>query len=88
MKNNQLLSTAKCRNHENVTYEPLVSGEGLFNELLLMFFVFQVKSNIITPRNGEPLIAATQDFITGKFGVLHLMIKAREFLLTAANSFD
>jgi DNA-directed RNA polymerase III subunit RPC1 len=23
------------------------------------------KSNIITPRNGEPLIAAIQDFITG-----------------------
>ena len=26
-----------------------------------------VKSNIITPRNGEPLIAATQDFITGAY---------------------
>jgi len=26
-----------------------------------------VKSNIITPRNGEPLIAATQDFITGGY---------------------
>lgn len=26
-----------------------------------------VKSNLITPRNGEPLIAATQDFITGGF---------------------
>ena len=25
-----------------------------------------VKSNLITPRNGEPLIAAIQDFITGK----------------------
>ena len=24
------------------------------------------KSNIITPRNGEPLIAAIQDFITGE----------------------
>lgn len=24
-----------------------------------------VKSNLITPRNGEPLIAAIQDFITG-----------------------
>ncbi|XP_066925897.1 DNA-directed RNA polymerase III subunit RPC1-like isoform X1 [Clytia hemisphaerica] len=26
-----------------------------------------VKNNLITPRNGEPLIAATQDFITGAF---------------------
>ena len=26
-----------------------------------------VKSNLITPRNGEPLIAATQDFITGGY---------------------
>lgn len=26
-----------------------------------------VKNNIITPRNGEPLIAATQDFITGAY---------------------
>ena len=25
----------------------------------------QVKSNLVTPRNGEPLIAAIQDFITG-----------------------
>ena len=24
------------------------------------------KSNIVTPRNGEPLIAAIQDFITGQ----------------------
>ena len=23
------------------------------------------KANIVTPRNGEPLIAAIQDFITG-----------------------
>ncbi|KAK9462027.1 uncharacterized protein V1516DRAFT_685057 [Lipomyces oligophaga] len=26
-----------------------------------------VKHNLITPRNGEPIIAATQDFITGSF---------------------
>ncbi|KAK9241435.1 hypothetical protein V1525DRAFT_393139 [Lipomyces kononenkoae] len=26
-----------------------------------------VKNNLITPRNGEPIIAATQDFITGSF---------------------
>ena len=30
----------------------------------LVLFV-QVKSNLVTPRNGEPLIAAIQDFITG-----------------------
>lgn len=31
-----------------------------------MISVFlQVKSNLVTPRNGEPLIAAIQDFITG-----------------------
>ena len=27
---------------------------------------FQSKSNTVTPRNGEPLIAAIQDFITGE----------------------
>ncbi|KAK9479984.1 hypothetical protein V1514DRAFT_350894 [Lipomyces japonicus] len=26
-----------------------------------------VKNNLITPKNGEPIIAATQDFITGSF---------------------
>ncbi len=26
-----------------------------------------VKSNLVTPRNGEPLIAAIQDFITGSY---------------------
>ena len=26
----------------------------------------QTKSNLVTPRNGEPLIAAIQDFITGE----------------------
>lgn len=29
-----------------------------------MFILTQTRNNIITPRNGEPLIAATQDFIT------------------------
>ena len=33
---------------------------------LVILIGFQSKSNIITPRNGEPLIAAIQDFITGK----------------------
>lgn len=27
----------------------------------------QTKSNICTPRNGDPLIAATQDFLTGAY---------------------
>ena len=38
----------------------------------------QVKSNLVTPRNGEPLIAAIQDFITGKTVVyLNMLIKGR-----------
>jgi DNA-directed RNA polymerase III subunit RPC1 len=32
------------------------------------------KHNLITPRNGEPVIAAIQDFITGFFGPLGLYI--------------
>lgn len=28
-------------------------------------FVTQTKANLVTPRNGEPLIAAIQDFLTG-----------------------
>jgi len=31
------------------------------------FCIFQNKSNLVTPRNGELLIAATQDFITGAY---------------------
>lgn len=27
-------------------------------------YLMGVKNNLVTPRNGEPLIAATQDFIT------------------------
>ncbi|VDK66408.1 unnamed protein product [Gongylonema pulchrum] len=30
-----------------------------------------VKSNLITPRSGEPLIAAIQDFITGGYLLTH-----------------
>ena len=30
-----------------------------------------IKNNIVTPRNGEPLIAAIQDFITGGFLLTH-----------------
>lgn len=26
----------------------------------------QTKANLVTPRNGEPLIAAIQDFLTGE----------------------
>lgn len=29
--------------------------------------LMSVKENIVTPRNGEPVIAATQDFITGSY---------------------
>ncbi|KAK4055766.1 DNA-directed RNA polymerase III subunit C1 (rpo31) [Microbotryomycetes sp. JL201] len=31
------------------------------------FQLMNVKRNLVTPRNGEPIIAATQDFITGCF---------------------
>ena len=34
---------------------------------------FQSTSNIITPRNGEPLIAAIQDFITGDISFLNVL---------------
>ena len=30
-----------------------------------------IKNNIVTPRNGEPLIAAIQDFITGSYLITH-----------------
>jgi DNA-directed RNA polymerase III subunit RPC1 len=32
-----------------------------------LFCILQNKSNLVTPRNGELLIAATQDFITGAY---------------------
>ena len=34
---------------------------------LLCSFFLQTKANLVTPRNGEPLIAAIQDFLTGGF---------------------
>ena len=30
-----------------------------------------ITNNLITPRNGEPLVAATQDFLTGAFLLTH-----------------
>lgn len=38
--------------------------------------VLQNKSNLVTPRNGELLIAATQDFLTGGY----LLTKKDNFL--------
>jgi DNA-directed RNA polymerase III subunit RPC1 len=32
-----------------------------------MHFNSETKNNLVTPRNGEPLIAATQDFITASY---------------------
>lgn len=32
---------------------------------ILIFWPLQTKANLVTPRNGEPLIAAIQDFLTG-----------------------
>ena len=34
-----------------------------------------VKTNLITPRNGEPLISAIQDFITGMFYIKYMFYK-------------
>jgi len=36
-----------------------------YHMYMCIFEYFQSKSNMVTPRNGEPLIAAIQDFITG-----------------------
>lgn len=36
-------------------------------EWLTYFCFLQTKANLVTPRNGEPLIAAIQDFLTGAF---------------------
>jgi len=33
--------------------------------------LFKNKSNLVTPRNGDILIAATQDFITGAYLLTH-----------------
>lgn len=33
--------------------------------------LMNVKNNLITPRSGEPLIAAIQDFITGGYLLTH-----------------
>ena len=30
-----------------------------------------VKNNLLTPKSGEPIIAATQDFITGSYLISH-----------------
>lgn len=33
--------------------------------------LMDVKSNLLTPKSGEPIIAATQDFITGSYLITH-----------------
>lgn len=33
----------------------------------LMLFVYQVQNNLCTPKNGEILVASTQDFLTSSF---------------------
>ena len=39
---------------------------------VLCSFFLQTKANLVTPRNGEPLIAAIQDFLTGGFCGIYL----------------
>jgi len=46
---------------------PLRSSFMLSLNSASLFCIFQNKSNLVTPRNGELLIAATQDFITGAY---------------------
>ena len=43
---------------------------GMANSLCSFFL--QTKANLVTPRNGEPLIAAIQDFLTGGFCGIYL----------------
>lgn len=45
--------------------------------------LFQNKSNLVTPRNGELLIAATQDFITGAY-----LLTQRDNFLTREEVFQ
>ena len=56
-----------------------VCGEGFGGRImhpnvanLLCSFFLQTKANLVTPRNGEPLIAAIQDFLTGGFCGIYL----------------
>lgn len=37
---------------------------------IIFFCVMQTKANLVTPRNGEPLIAAIQDFLTGVYELI------------------
>lgn len=37
---------------------------------IISFCVMQTKANLVTPRNGEPLIAAIQDFLTGVYKLI------------------
>lgn len=41
------------------------------NKNYLILILLQNKSNLVTPRNGDILIAATQDFITGAYLLTH-----------------
>ncbi|KAE9413899.1 hypothetical protein Angca_008466, partial [Angiostrongylus cantonensis] len=49
-----------------------------------------VKSNLITPRSGEPLIAAIQDFITGAYLLTHkdTFLTISEVLTISSNNED
>lgn len=46
-----------------------------------------VKANLVTPRNGEPVVAATQDFITGAYLLTQkARTHARKALLPSSSS--
>lgn len=64
--------------HSSITIKSVCSEEswgrimhpGMANSLCSFFL--QTKANLVTPRNGEPLIAAIQDFLTGGFCGIYL----------------
>jgi hypothetical protein len=46
---------------------PIKKQSDVITYSVSLFYILQNKSNLVTPRNGELLIAATQDFITGAY---------------------
>lgn len=49
------------------TYELLGFVYKYYMWMSLILFVFQVQNNLCTPKNGEILVASTQDFLTSSF---------------------
>lgn len=56
-----------CKSSKSLPCTSLVYIVLLRMANLPCLFFLQTKANLVTPRNGEPLIAAIQDFLTGRF---------------------